>query len=170
MRFKFLLIIILLSSCYNQRKATQQFSRAAIAYPLIPANYCAITYPVKDSTIRDTLLTTDTTFIEGQDLVDTVRSLDTTRITTIHYLPGKIITNTFHVIDTIYQENTAKLQVCQLERSTALNLLQESEKRLSIAQSKATKRGWIMWGLLLLILLIVGWKVYNSFKPKIKTI
>ena len=163
-----ILVTILTSSCYNQRKATQQFSRAAVAYPKLPAEYCAITYPVKDSIIKDTLITTDTLLVPGQDITDTVRSLDTIRITTVKYLPGKIITNTFHIVDTIYKENTAALKVCQLDNSIMTDLLSKKTAEADKYHGQSTKRGYIMWGLLLLIALVIGFKTYNSLKPKIK--
>jgi len=165
-----ILVTILTSSCYNQRKAKSQFSRAAIAYPKLPADYCATTFPVKDSTIRDTLITTDTVLVTGQDITDTVRSFDTIRITTVRYLPGKVITNTFHITDTIYQENTAALKACQIDNSTMTDLLAKRTNEVEKYKGRAQKRGYIMWGLLLLIALVVGWKVYSSLKPKIKTI
>lgn len=40
------LLIVLLSGCYSISKAKSQFSRAAVAYPELPADYCARTYPV----------------------------------------------------------------------------------------------------------------------------
>jgi len=162
-----ILIVLAFTSCYSERKAKSQFSRAAVAYPKLPAEYCAITYPIKDSIIKDTLITTDTVLVQGQDITDTIFG-DTIRITTVRYLPGKVITNTFHITDTIYQENTEAFKACQLDNSTIADLLRMKTKESDKYKGQSTKRGWIMWGLLLLIALIIGFKVYGFFKPKIK--
>lgn len=45
-----LAILVVISSCYTERKARDQFSKAAIAYPIIPAEYCADEYPAKAKT------------------------------------------------------------------------------------------------------------------------
>src|SRR6188768_1720920 len=117
------ILLIGLASCYTEKKARNQFSKAAIAYPRLPADYCATTYPVKDSIITDTLITTDTLYIEGQDLTDTIRLNDTVRITITKQLPGKIITNTIHVTDTIYRENTAATAACRIDNGNLTSLL-----------------------------------------------
>ena len=168
MKYLFFILTIILFGCYNSKTAQKQFSRAAVAYPKLPAEYCATVYPVKDSTIRDTLLTTDTIYIEGQDLTDTIRSLDTIRITHTIQLPGKVITNTVHIRDTIIKENTAALKVCQLDNSLMTDLLSKKTAEADKYHGQSTKRGYIMWGLLLLIALVIGFKTYNSLKPKIK--
>lgn len=44
-----LFVTLLVSSCYNQKKATQQVYKAHATYPIVLARYCAITYPVTES-------------------------------------------------------------------------------------------------------------------------
>jgi len=162
------LIILAFTSCYSERKAKSQFSRAAVAYPKLPAEYCAITYPVRDSVIRDTLMTVDTLYELGGDTFDTLVMFDTVRITHTIQLPGKIITNTFHITDTIYQVDQAALKACQLDNSTMMDLLSVKTKEADKYKGQSTKRGYIMWGLLLLIALVIGFNVYKTIKPGIK--
>lgn len=154
-------------SCYNQKKAQTQFGKAAATYPIIPATYCAITYPPKVEFVKgDTITNTDTVQMVGNVITDTVVNLDTVRITTIKTLPGQTITKVVHVTDTVKTESTAKLGECQLERSKTLDLLADSNKKLSVAQGKATKRGWIMYSLIAIIVVYSAWKIYGLIRPK----
>lgn len=167
---KYLLLfsVLIVTSCYTEQKARQQFSKAAIAYPKLPADYCANEFPIRDSITTDTVLTTDTLFIEGQDLTDTVTVNDTVRITIIKTLPGRVITNTVHIRDTIIRENTAALAACKIDNSNMTSLLVKQTAQTDKYKGQAGKRGWIMWSLILLIIVYSGWKVYGMFKPKIK--
>jgi hypothetical protein len=159
MKYLVLIILLFFCGCYSERKAKSQFAKAAIAYPKLPAEYCAIIYPIKDSIIKDTVLTTDTVLVQGQDITDTIFG-DTIRITTIRYLPGKIITNTIHVTDTIIRENTAALKLCEFDKSIALGLLKEKTAEAAKYKRQAKIRGWIMWGLIAFIIAIIGLNIY----------
>ncbi len=157
-------IAIILSSCYNQKKAQTQMGKAVNTYPILGAQFCMITYPPSTKFIKgDSVITFDT--VELKDVImqsDTVLHHDTLVITKT--LPPKVITKLIHVTDTVKVEDKAKLEVCQLGLNTTLNLLAEANKNLSIAQGKATKRGWIMWVLIFLIVAVSGTTIY--FKSK----
>lgn len=157
---KYIFILVLLASCYSERKARDQFSKAAVAYPKIPADYCANQFPVKDSLITDTLLTTDTLYIEGRDSIITERINDTVRITVTKTLPAKIITNTVHIRDTIYQTNTAALKSCEIDKSILINLTSKQAEDINKYKGIARKRGVMFWGLLALLILYIGVRVY----------
>lgn len=162
------LFLFLLVSCYSQKKATQQFGKAAATYPIIPAQYCAITYPPKTTVLKgDTVTLIDTLQMAGNVITDTLVSLDTIRITTTKTLPGQTITKTVHVTDTISIENTAQLKVCELERGKTLDLLGDANTKLDVSQGKAKKRSIIMWSLIAAIVIYSGWKIYGMFKPKV---
>lgn len=158
------ILCLALASCYTENKARNQFSKAAIAYPKLPADYCAITYPVKDSLITDTLLTTDTLYIEGQDLTDTVTVNDTVRITITKTLRGKIITNTIRIVDTVYRENTAAVAACRIDNSKLTSLLISVTADRDKYKSQANKRGWMFWGLLFLVIGAIGTRLYLKSK------
>ena len=202
-----ILVTILTSSCYNQRKATQQFSRAAVAYPKLPAEYCAATFPVHtvtdSSAYNESLKTIDSlsSVLLNNDLLsqDERASL----ITEIERIRGLIVEpkNCDSLSGAIYKlankekergdklqeaynnlvaathslkpihdtiENTAALKVCQLDNSIMTDLLSKKTAEADKYHGQSTKRGYIMWGLLLLIALVIGFKTYNSLKPKIK--
>lgn len=165
---KYLLLILILAGCYSERKAKEQFSKAAIAYPKLPADYCAITYPVKDSVITDTLTTTDTLYVDPLP-ADTVmiQDFDTIRIYITKTQPAKIITNTIRIRDTIYQTNTAALKSCELDNSRLIAVTTKQAGDIDKWQGTAKKRFW--WILILAgaIVTYTGIKIYSAFKPKV---
>lgn len=169
-KIKYLFLILILTGCYSERKAKDQFSKAVVAYPKLPAEYCSTTFPVKDSIIKDTVTTTDTVLMQGGIIEDTiiVKVNDTVRITIIRELPGKIITNTVHIRDTIIRENTAALKLCEIDKSTLTDLLTKQTEQTEKYEGRAKKRGWIMWGLIALIVAVVGLNIYLKAKKIIK--
>lgn len=164
---KYIFICIVLLGCYSERKAKQQFSKAVVAYPKIPADYCANQFPVKDSLITDTLLTTDTLYLEQLSDTVIVQGFDTVRIYITKTLPAKVITNTIHIRDTIYKTNTAALETCEIDKSILTGLLKDKTIEADKYHNQANKRGWIMWGLILLIIGAIGMRIYMKSK-KIK--
>lgn len=165
---KYLLLILIFCGCYSERAAKKQFAKAAIAYPKIPADYCANEFPVKDSLITDTVLTTDTIFIQGGVFEDTVILNDTVRITVVKTLPAKIITNTVHIRDTIIRENTAALKSCEIDKSKTIGLLVKKTDEADKYKGQAKKRGFIMWGLIALLIGYIGLRTYLRTKKIIK--
>lgn len=159
---KYLLLILILTGCYSERKAKNQFAKAVVAYPKIPAEYCANEFPVKDSVIRDTTKTTDTVLIQGGITEDTliIRVNDTVRITIIRELPGKIITNTIRITDTIIRENTAALRLCEIDKSQLTDLLTKKTTEADKYKAQAKKRGWFLWGLIALLVTVIGLNVW----------
>lgn len=163
-----ILIMVLLAAfcgCYSEKKANIQHGKAVATYPKIGAQFCAITYPCKDSVIihgKDSIQV-DTLWGEGEVIIDTVKTFDTIRITKVVQLPGKVITKIITRIDTIYREDVAKLKVCDIERGQAIALLDkktiESDKWRKIAK----QRFWIIVGLGLAI----GVGLYFKFAKSI---
>lgn len=172
MRYYFLIVAVLLSSCYGERKARSQFGKAAAAYPLVAAEYCGITFPPKDSLIKgDSIVTFDTLFVGGSVRFDTLtlRGLsDTIRITKIIELPGKVITQRIFIHDTLQVVNTAALKACEI--ALHQSVVNEGIERTSAAawRKKAKQRFWILLGIGIVGIALIANKVYNRFaKPKI---
>lgn len=161
---RYLILLLLLCGCYSEKKARQQFDKAATSFPKIPAEFCADEFPVKDSTVRDTLLTTDTVYLE--QIADTVmfQDFDTVRITITKTLPAKIITNTIHIRDTIFQTNTAALELCNIDKSLLINLTTEQAADIKKYKGQARKRGWMSIGLIALIIAYICVRVYLKTK------
>jgi hypothetical protein len=162
-------IVVLLSflvvSCYSTKKAEKQFGRAAATYPTIPAAYCAATYPTKTVFVKgDTIVISDTIQKDGTIVEDTLITFDTVRITITKILPAQVITKTIHVTDTIIQENTAKLSLCELERGKALDLLSVANKKADTFESKAKVRLWVIISFLLAFLISLYFNLRKLFK------
>lgn len=161
-----ILSIIILAAvaagCYNERKARSQFSKAVVAYPSIPADYCANTFPVRDSIVKDTLITVDT-IIDRSILTDTlIIEGDTVRIVITKTLSGKIVTKTITIKDTIFQEGgktAALLRSCQLDNRSLISSLETRTSEYNKANRQANTRGIILLGLLLALGVWIYFKI-----------
>lgn len=158
---KYLLLILILTGCYSEKKARQQFDKAATSFPKIPAEYCADEFPIREETIRDTLRTTDTLYSD-MVIYDTimVQDFDTIRMYITKTLPGKVVTNTIRITDTIIRENTADLKLCVIDKSTLTDLLSKKTAEADKYKGRAKTRGLISLGLLLFILIVTALNIY----------
>lgn len=158
------LVASLLQGCYTQQKAKNQFGKAAITYPEIPARYCATTYPAKEVLIKgkDSLLI-DTIYTgTGEFITDTIVKNDTIFYHTVERLPGTVITKTIARVDTAYIENTAALALCDIERGKAIGLLDKKTIEADRWRAIAKKRFWIIVGLGLILMISFAWKIYKK--------
>jgi len=154
-----LLFIMTLGGCYNQRKAAVQHGKAVATFPAIGADYCARVYPAKDSLIKgDSVVMFDTLWGEGVIIVDTLRLKDTLLIT--KQLPGKVITQRIRVVDTFRVVDKAALDLCSIERLSAITQL---EKRTAEYDDMKAKRN--KWRLIAIGLMVVlGLGIIAKFK------
>lgn len=158
---KYLLLTLILVGCYNERKATQQFAKAAVAYPRIGAEYCSDKYPIKDSLIRDTSYHFDTLYMAGKNDTAYYFAHDTlTRIIT--KIVPQIITKEIHIVDTIIKENTAAVRLCEIDKNNAIKLAVDQTKIANDFKAKAHKRGTIMWSIIAAIVIGGGLWVYSK--------
>ena len=160
------LILLIFPGCYNYRKAANQFGRASTSYPEIPAQYCAISYPVKEKIIpgKDSLII-DTLFVGGGEIIfDTIYRKDSVFFYTTERLPGSLITKTIYKTDTAYIENTAKLSLCELNKNKLIDLYAASSKELYQWKQKAKKR---FLGIVALCTLLT-FAIINLIKKKFK--
>lgn len=157
---KYLLLLILLSSCYNQRKATLQHGKAVATYPEIGADYCSRTYPPRDSITPGTVVTrTDTLWGAGDITTDTVylegKSVQVTKVIT---LPWKVIRETYYRTDTIYRVDNAAVDLCRIREGKAVSALEKEQARADKYQGRARSR------LLVIIWLALAIGVWTYFK------
>ena len=137
---KYLLIILLLCSCYTERKAKGQFGKAVTAYPGLGAAFCAIAYPCETNPVRsDTVTVYDTIYTGGDTVFDTILVNDTVRVTKTVQLPGKVITRTLTIHDTVRIKDQAALKVCELARDEATRLQGEERAERMKYQGRARK-------------------------------
>ncbi len=163
MRFV-IIICLILSGCFSQKQAQKQFGKVAAVYPGIPADYCARVYPPKESLIigKDSIRV-DTLWgdvIIRDTLVE--RKVDTVRIYYTTQLPGKVITKTSVRVDTIYQENKARVDLLNIDLGKALTIATDKTKESDKWRRIAKIRFWIIAGLgavlLTVLALVIKWK------------
>lgn len=142
MKNYYILLIILLSSCYSQKKAVRQVIKADTHYPAVLDGYCGQTRPPLDSTDVRVI------YKEGKTIVDTVTD---TRLEIINDTVYKTEYKTVFKVrrDTIYKNthrtevNTGRIN--ELERDNAA--LTATNISLSIKAENEQKRGdkWRLW-------------------------
>jgi len=160
-------VMAVLSGCYSQSKAKGQFGKAVTAYPVIGADFCALTYPPKDRLIKgDTVHTTDTFYTEGSTQYDTIRvkDSDTIRIIKTIQLPGTKTIEKYFIHDTLQVVNTAELKACQLSLADGLRIANDYKSKYEIADKKAHTRFWMIIGLAALVAAYVGFKIWGKSK------
>lgn len=152
MRIFSIVLLLILSSCYTDRKATKQVIKAHAIKPSITANLCSSFYPVKDSIIKETK------FIEGKKdtvtnlVTDTLINNDTVKIinTVYRYINRTDTVNKTHIQ---YRESTSKLKDLSY-KLTDLKLLKSANNE-KIKQLKKSRNNWRMY-LILFISLYLG--------------
>ena len=166
-----IILLIGLSSCYNQKKATTQFNKAVLSYPKIPLDYCAAQFPDKPDSV---IIKTDTLIeIATMDslVYDTLLlNHDTTLYRTI------IKTQKIYIKkdSIIYRENKAEsqrlqlaLNDCQTNNNAILKSNQDKDLIIAEWKGKAKKR-WL-W-IALLIGGAAAFTAFKIFKPKLPSI
>lgn len=167
MKWVLAIIFLCLTGCYNQRKAASQFSRAIAFDAKIGSDYCSNTYPPKNIITKDTVISTDTIWGAGEIIRDTLRFGDTIRINTVQILPGKVITNTIHIVDTLHVENTAALKSCEIDKDRLIAVIAPLTSDRDGWKRKAKARLWIILGMGAIIGIGIWTKLATFFKPKI---
>jgi hypothetical protein len=162
-----LLLVLLFSSCYSERKAKSQFSKAVVAYPQIPLDYCANQFPDKPDSVIVYETKTDTLW-ELIQFYDTTSTNDTVIITDHK---TKVVTKTIWRDSIIYRENKAdqeriNLMLIDCQRNNNVMVSKLDEKDLLIAEWKGkAKKRWL-WIALLIggAAAYTGFKLYSKFK------
>jgi hypothetical protein len=165
---KYLIIILLFSSCYTAKKAETQVLKAAVKHPEVLSKIAANLYPPKDSTVFKDVINFDTLYMPEYAEYDTMYLRDTVVITKT--VP-KMVTKTVEKTKEVYRENTAKVsnqahQIDNLTRqvitcNTEVTQLGNSVKEYK-GKAKRSKRN--------LILLLIAIGIYVFLNPLFKMI
>ncbi len=148
MRIIFLLIF--LTSCMSEKKL---------------AKVCAEKFPIKDSIV--VIETTDTTYeyIKG-DSIRIYTKINEKIYVTDTICPEKKVPTIIKFRDKIvYQENTARIRVCQEVSDSLAKVLDEVKGKNKNLQEKISNRTKQRNWLILILALIIAWKIV---KIKIK--
>ena len=142
MRFVFLLIFI--SSCMSEKKL---------------AKVCADKFPVKDSIV--VIETTDTTYeyIKG-DSIRIYTKINEKVYVTDTICPEKKVATVIKFRDkVVYQENTAKIKVCEEANNNMMKVLDATTDKNKNLQEKIDNRTKQRNWLVLILALIIAWKI-----------
>ena len=166
MRSLLLSVLLVLSSCYTEQKATNQIIKAKEKFPKIVAKKTAEWFPcktklvksdsVKYKTVIRTLKSIDTTY-----LMDTLFRLDTVLIekncTKVLYKYREVLKEVPAVHDTIIQIDSSSLFAITYERDAALL----DKSKMEVKYKVFLKISFWLFLILLLALLYAGRKKWN---------
>lgn len=129
-----LVVISLFSSCDPQKKLHKALTEIA-KHPIESAKYCADKYPPKDTLVKgDSIVVYDTLWGVYND---TTYRVDTINNVVTKIVP-KIITKTITIRDTVYRENTARVEQLNLQYVKCEGKYQE----LFLKYEKAVEQGF----------------------------
>jgi len=156
-----LFLIMLLISCNPSKKAQRELEKAKSILSgniVEAARFCRDKFPDKTEYIKgDSVVIFDTLYV-GEVVFDTLETKDTVIIT--KNLPGKVITKTIRITDTIKIEDRAKLIAANADLNDKIgevavlkNDVSELKKNVAEWKEKAKKRWWL-W---VVIVALIGW-------------
>lgn len=154
-KFSLVILVLSLSSCYTQKRATMQVVRAHTVFPVVVADYCAKQYPPNFGIGRaDTILQYDTLIEEHHFFSKTRDTVTVERIKTITR------TETVTRVDTV--ENSAKAEALWGQiQALNLDLVSEQKKH----------KQWKNTGMALMALIVLlGVGAVMKFVLKLRSI
>ena len=160
-----IILLIGLSACYSERKAKSQFSKAVVAYPQIPLDYCADQFPDKpDSVIVRTDTVTEVIINDPVLEVTDTAYFDTSNCKPITIIKTKTITirkdSIIYRGPNLAEEKRLNLILIECQRNSNVLVAKLDEKDKLIAEwKKKAKTRWL-W----IALLIGGAAAYTAFK------
>ena len=169
---RYILIILLFTGCYTQKKATEQVEKANDKFPAVVAKLARDKYPCKDLLKPDTTIVYEDSIIlveiECPDVPTEVIRVDTVNnvITRTVRVPVNMPVQTRYITKW-YQDSAAMyLLTKDLETAKFANTkLSDENNALSKKVARKSKENWI-WRIIALIL--IGWTVFR-FWNKITT-
>ena len=156
-----LFLLILLAGCNPSKKAQREMEKAKQVLGgnmAEAARFCRDRFPDKTEYIKgDSVIVFDTLYV-GEVVFDTLETKDTVIIT--KNLPGKVITKTVRITDTIKIEDRAKLIAANADLNDKIgevavlkNEVSELKKNRDEWEKKAKDRWWL-W---VVIVALIGW-------------
>lgn len=141
---KYLLIIFLLASCTNAKKATRFMNE----HPEVLAPICAEKFPVKDSLVKGDSVVLYDTLWGVKVKSDTIVTKDTVRIT--NTLPAKIITKKVYIRDTIIRENSARVSqllnhIGNINKMVIQKDVKIADLKEQLSAMKKLRNKWRLW-------------------------
>lgn len=150
-------ISAILFSCYTDRKATEQITKAILKKPALTADLTRKAFPCITTSSDTTIVTTDT--IINVDCPDTTKATEATEYFTIHDTTIKRITKTIKVPITI--QLPSKIIVQKVKDSADILVLNDkltiANNKISVLENKISiKNKWMLWEFVVILLLALG--------------
>lgn len=157
-------IAIMAGGCFTEKRAQKSFSKVVEQYPHIPAKHCADEYRTDTITVKgDSILSFDTIYVGGEIFNDTAFINDTVYVTE-KYTNERVITKTVKITDTIYRENKAALDLCSIERGSAIRQLEKATEELKKVKAGNRNKLWIIIALSAVVVMLGYGRVKKLFK------
>ena len=131
-----LMIVLMFSSCYTPKKALKQVVKAYINYPELMPDFCAKTFPTKDSTI------VETKFIKGKEIIKTETiTIDCDSVVNDADKTNKVLIKYKDIlrVDTVFVHKTKTLRDTALEISLQNNI---NNLKASLIEAENTSDNW----------------------------
>tara|TARA_R110000803_G_scaffold210835_1_gene284155 strand:+ start:25815 stop:26309 length:495 start_codon:yes stop_codon:yes gene_type:complete len=126
-----LISLILLSSCYTQKTAQRDVSKANIKFPIVTSEFCSKTFPVKES-VKETVK-----FIKGETIIkkDTI-TVDCDSVVSDKTKSNKVLIRYQNIYKTdtivkeiiIEKENTAKVTNLELQIKSRDKIIEDKDE------------------------------------------
>jgi len=169
---KYLLIILIFTGCYTQKKAQQQVDKADSHYPEIVAKLARDKYPCTDLLKPDTVVTVQDSliFVEIECPEVTTEIIRTDTVNNVITRTVRVPVNMPVQIRTVtkWYEDSAKLKILTLEATAfqqSVKTLQAANDKQAVKIARKSKENWI-WRVIAIIL--AAWTVFR-FWNKITT-
>ncbi len=150
-RIAILLILSILAACNTEKRAIKQIAYIGQTRPNVAANYCASVYPARvetKSTIEYRKGNTDTLWQSLYVDCDTV--IGETRIVKIPYPVNISTKDTLIYRDSVFTENTAKIEALKHEADKLQTKLIEAKKK-----AKNSLYGGLILGAMIVLAIFV---------------
>ena len=154
---RYLIILLLLSSCYGPKKADKQLSKALHRYPDKVATIARDSFPCIPVTDTVTVSDTLSEFIEVIIPCDTLILTDSvwTKIVQNKYitLPQKVITRTI-TLPAI--RDSASVFLCESK-------LRKSAQTITSLEKKVTRKTWELWIWRIIATVMIVWQIAKIY-------
>ena len=158
---RYILLIILFSSCYTSKDALHDLNKAHRKYPEVVASFCSDTFPCVTSRI-DTLKEKQLEYITLRcpDYNYDSAYIDTIWLThsKTQVIEGAGVVVTEHITNTITKSirDSAEIVACELELIALNNKCNQLTQDNQILKDKVTaKNRWLMWLVIALLCSII---------------
>lgn len=158
MRYLFIVLALLLTSCMSVEKATSYLKKEGAL-----AEVCSEAFPIQEKVIQgETIVVTDSILVAG----DSVECEPAEKPFKVKCPDSKVEVRHSFRVDTLVQENTAKTDMYKTYYEKQLQRADQLEEKLSAMKDSRNKYRVRFWGLIILLGGgILGYLFINRYIP-----